>query len=163
MSMDFSKLVIPKDLTRVAPRSPRQRFGCYAILGRTLDKCRAAIAGTLGEYHFDCPLDRMLFEFKGIHGEEFKKKVADADSDKEVVVWLDSVGTVREKEEIEAWGDQVEAYRPFHDPEKREWFEGECRPLGLDPATTTLFDFLEADDRAFCERIISQNPLAIGN
>ena len=34
------------------------------------------------------------------------------------------------------------------DPEKGEWFDGEVRKLGLDPAKTTLFDWLEADDRA---------------
>ena len=41
------------DLTKQAPRSPRIRVGGYAILGRTLDKCRALIAGNIGEYHFD--------------------------------------------------------------------------------------------------------------
>lgn len=161
--MDFSKLVGPKDLTRVAPRSPRQRVGGYVILGRTIDKCRSAVAGTLGDYHYDCPLDRMLFEFKGIHADDFRAKVMDADSDKEVIIWFDSVGSPRTAEQIKAWGGRMEAYRPFDDPAKHAWFRAECEPLNLNPATTTMFDYLEADDRAFCERILRENPMSIGN
>jgi len=33
-------------------------------------------------------------------------------------------------------------------PEKREWFTEQVKPLELDPAKTTLFDWLEADDKA---------------
>ena len=46
-----------KDLSKVAPTSPRVRTGGYAILARMADKGRADIAGTVGEYHFNCPLD----------------------------------------------------------------------------------------------------------
>ena len=45
------------------PRSPRETLGGYVIAARTLDKCRASLAGTLGEYKFDCPLDNFLFGF----------------------------------------------------------------------------------------------------
>ena len=53
-----------KDLTKEAPRSPKMVLGGYVILGRTLDKCRALLGGDIGEYHFDCPLDNMLFGWK---------------------------------------------------------------------------------------------------
>ncbi len=66
-----------KDLTQESPRSPRIRVGGYAILGRTLDKCRAFLKGKIGEYHFDCPLDNMLFGFKGVKGDDFKARVAE--------------------------------------------------------------------------------------
>ena len=45
------------DLTKRPPRSPRVRLGGLVILPRMLDKGRAAIAGTIGDYHYDCPLD----------------------------------------------------------------------------------------------------------
>ena len=61
-----------KDLTKEAPRSPYDLINGFAILARTIDKCRAFIAGTIGDYHFDCPLDKTLFGFKGINAEEFK-------------------------------------------------------------------------------------------
>jgi len=61
-----------KNLTKQAPTSPRTRIGGYPLLGRMADKGRAVIAGTAGEYHFDCPLDNMLFDFKGVKGSEVK-------------------------------------------------------------------------------------------
>ena len=64
-----------KDLTKEAPRSPRVRIGGYAILARTYDNCRALLWGNIGEYHFDCPLDNMLFGFKGVKGDDFKAEV----------------------------------------------------------------------------------------
>ena len=69
-----------KDLTKVAPRSPYERIGGFAILARTIDKCRATIAGMNGEYNFDCPLDNTLFSFKGIKGDDFKAFVKDRKS-----------------------------------------------------------------------------------
>lgn len=60
-------------------------------------------------------------------------------------------------------GHRREAQRPFDDKDKWEWFQGECELLGLDPAKTTLLDYLGADDRAFCERIVRDNPISIGN
>jgi hypothetical protein len=34
------------------------------------------------------------------------------------------------------------------DPQKGAWFDSECQKLGLDGSKTTLFEWLEADDRA---------------
>jgi hypothetical protein len=33
-------------------------------------------------------------------------------------------------------------------PQKGEYFDGECRKLGIDPGKSSTFDWLEADDRA---------------
>src|SRR3982751_1749471 len=77
-----------KDLTREAPRSPKTRVGGYVILGRTYDKCRALLWGNIGEYHFDCPLDNMLFGFKGVTGDDFKTQIESGASDQQVAEWL---------------------------------------------------------------------------
>jgi hypothetical protein len=70
-----------KDLTKQPPRSPRQRLGGYAVLGRTLDKGRALLAGQVGDYHFDCRVDKLLFSFKGVTGDEVKKLLEDGATD----------------------------------------------------------------------------------
>jgi hypothetical protein len=88
----MKRKVTGKDLTREAPRSPRIRVGGYAILGRTLDKCRALVAGNIGEYHFDCPLDNMLFGFKGVKGDAFKAQIEQGASEQEMVEWLNQSG-----------------------------------------------------------------------
>jgi len=136
------------DLTKESPRSPRVRVGGYAILGRTLDKCRAFLAGTIGEYHSDCPLDNMLFGFKGIQGSDFKAEVEKGRSDDQMVEWVNTHGKKKSPEEIKAWSSEVEKTNPTNDPEKREWFEEQLKPYNLDPATTTLFQSLEVDYKA---------------
>src|SRR6202171_763145 len=70
LAYSMHKNVTGKDLTKESPRSPRIRVGGYAILGRTIDKCRALAGGNIDEYHFDCPLDKMLFGFKAVKGDD---------------------------------------------------------------------------------------------
>lgn len=138
----------PKNLAKEPPRSPRIRIGDYALLARMADKGRATLNGTAGEYHFDCPVDNLLFSFKGVKGAEVKPLLASGANDAQIAAWLDAHGTPRTEAEIRAWSDSVEANRPYDNPEQRDWFAGECARLGLKPENTTLFGYLEADDRA---------------
>jgi len=137
-----------KDLTKQAPASPRTRVGGYAILARMADKGRATLAGKNGEYHFDCPLDNMLFDFKGVKGDQVKQLLIGGESDSEIAAWFDTHGTPKTAVEIKEWSDGMEAVYPYNNPERKDWFVEQVTPLDLDPATTTLFDWLEADDRA---------------
>ncbi|HEY8903457.1 MAG TPA: DUF5069 domain-containing protein [Chthoniobacterales bacterium] len=136
-----------RDLTLGPPRSPRVRLGNYVICARTIDVCRASLVGSEGKYRFGCPLDQMLFTFKEITADDFKARVLDAESDSEVLAWLEIAGTRRSPEETIAWSMEREEFRPWRDGASREWFTKECRRLGLTPQTTTLFEYLEIDDR----------------
>ena len=144
--------IIDRDLTKQAPHSPRERNAGFAIADRTTDKCRASIAGTLGEYHYDCPLDNMLFSFKGISGGQFKTAVQAAKNYEDVGTWLQANGTKKTPVEIKTWSDAMEADSLMKNPEKRAFFIGECNKLGLDPEKSSTFDWLEADDRASFRR-----------
>ena len=139
--------IIARDLAKQAPHSPRQRIAGFAIAGRAVDKCRASLAGTLGEYHYDCPLDNLLFSFKGINGEQFKAAVQAAKNYEDVGAWLLANGTAKTPAEIKAWSDETEAGSPMKNPEKRAYFMENCSRLGLNPEMNTTFDWLEADDR----------------
>jgi hypothetical protein len=143
----MKRKITGKDLTKEAPRSPRIRVGGYAILGRTIDKCRALVAGDIGEYHFDCPLDNMLFGFKGVKGEDFKAQIEQAAGDQEMVEWLNQSGEKKTPAQINRWSEKVEAGSLYDDLEKRDFFVEETKKLGLDPEKTTTFDWLEIDDR----------------
>src|SRR3954469_8037349 len=136
------KNVVGKDLTREAPRSPRIRLGGYAILGRTIDKCRALIAGNIAEYHFDCPLDNMLFGFKGVKGADFRAQIENGASDQQMAEWLDQAGETKTPEEIKRWSDEVEASNPYTNPEQREWFVDQTKTLGLDPEKKKHFAWI---------------------
>jgi hypothetical protein len=135
------------DLAKQAPRSPKTRVGEYVILGRTLDKCRALLWGNIGEYHFDCPLDNMLFGWKGIKGDDFKREVERGASDEEMARWVTEHGDKKSPEEIAKWRDEMMTANPYHNPEKRDWFVEQVSVYKLDPAKTTLFDWLDVDDR----------------
>jgi hypothetical protein len=135
------------DLTKKAPHSPRARLAGFVIANRAIDKCRASLAGTLGEYHYDCPLDNVLFSFKGITGEQFKTAVKAAANDVEVGAWLLANGAVKTPAEIKTWSDEMEAFSPMKDPARRAHFMDNCSRLMLNPETNSIFDMLEADDR----------------
>lgn len=142
-----------KDLTKVAPRSPKERIGGFAILARAIDKGRATLAGTNGEYNFDCPLDNKLFSFKGVKGEAFKAYLAEGHTDEEMVAWLKENGSPKTDAEIKAWSDAFKTdYSYANDPAKKDWFHPECERLGLDPMKTTLFDYLDVDDKSLSEK-----------
>jgi Domain of unknown function (DUF5069) len=143
----MKKKVTGKDLRKEAPRSPRIRVGGYAILGRTIDKCRALVAGNIGEYHFDCPLDNMLFGFKGVEGDDFKAQIEQDASDQEMVEWLNQSGEKKTPAQIMRWSEKMEASSLYDNLEKWDFFVEECNKLGLDPSKTTTFDWLEVDDR----------------
>ena len=140
-------MTIAKNLVTEAPRSPRVRLGNYVILARTIDKGRALLAGQIGEYKYDCPLDQNLFTFKGITGDELLALLKSGADDAAVVNWLMESGIKRSAAEIVAWSDERERYMPDADPDKKEWFASKCNPCGLNPSTTSLFDWLEYDDR----------------
>lgn len=145
--------VSAKDLRTQAPRSPKVLLGEYAIMARTIDKCRATIAGINGEYHFDCPLDNMLFSFKGIKADEFRDVVAKGASDDEIYAWVSSHGLAKTDNEVREWTATVIAENYASKPEKKAWLEGENARLLL-PKDGTLFDFLEADDiQSFSRKI----------
>jgi hypothetical protein len=144
-----STAISAKDLSVEPPSSPNQLVAGYAILARCLDKGRAELSGSAGEYHFACPLDQMLLDFKGVKADDIKKLLKEGASNEAVADWLSTNGRNVTRAEIDAWSAKVAATRPSEseDAEKREWFAGECKRLDLDPEETTLFDYLEEDDR----------------
>ena len=139
-----------KDLTKEAPRSAYDTsLGGFAILARAVDKGRATINGTNGDFNFDCPVDNSFLSFVGIEGSALKGALAEGKTDEEIVVWVNENSTIKHTdEEKKAWADHFHNDFSYStDPQKSGWFNGECTRLGLDPMKTTLFDMLDADDK----------------
>ena len=78
------------DLTKSFPRSPRDRLDGIPMLPRTIDKARAFLAGTLGDYRFgdDSGYDRALFDTLGIDADSFLGGIRQSPDDASVVKWL---------------------------------------------------------------------------
>ena len=96
-------LALALDLTRQSPRSPQTLLGGYALAARALDKCRAALAGRAGPYHFNCPVDRIFLNFTGINLQEFEEFVATGASDSEAAAWIRMKSHVKNPTLVAAW------------------------------------------------------------
>ncbi len=141
------------DLTQTAPTSPKQRVGGYVILARMADKARADfLGGNIGDYHTDCPLDNYLLGFKGVPYSDVKQAIIAGADDAAIAKHLDSHGVSKTPEEVKAWSDGMDA-APLsglygEDADKKAYFEDQCKQLGLDFNKATVFDWLDADDKA---------------
>jgi hypothetical protein len=100
-------LPLALNLNSHAPRSPRAILAGYCVVARTLDKCRAVINGSEGEYHYDCPLDRMFFDFTGIDSGEFKAFVAESKTDDEVAEFIREKAIKRDRIEVIKWNHDL--------------------------------------------------------
>ena len=124
MNNEKLKLLAP-DLTKNYPRSPRETLAGYVIAARMLDKCRAVVAGTAGEYHFNCPLDNQFLGFAGIDAEQFKAFVATGATDVEVAGWIEQHSKVKDRAEIIVWNNKLRCTRLCDMPiNLQEFLEG---------------------------------------
>jgi hypothetical protein len=100
----MSSITPPTELTQRPPRSARIRLGGYVILPRIIDKCRALLAGTIGEYKYACPLDMRFFDFVLIDPAVFKGQVESGLGDGALIDWVTtSAGRKHSDYEIELW------------------------------------------------------------
>ncbi|MBI2579445.1 MAG: DUF5069 domain-containing protein [Candidatus Aenigmarchaeota archaeon] len=129
------------DLAKNFPRSPYDMLAGVVMLPRTIDKARASNAGTLGEYHYNCPLDKKVLEFFGISAGEFAKKVRELKSDEKITGWLSGRKTQKEKD---AFNSMMRHLGP-DTPEKKAWLREQIRAHGKH--VTTYFDNLDADEK----------------
>ena len=141
---------IAPDLTQRPPRSPRTRLGGYVLLPRMLDKCRATIAGTNGEYNFDCPIDQHIIRFTGIDPAALKAAVATGMGDGEVLAWIEAhAAHAHTPWEIAQWSEYHERRGPDSDAETLGYF---LEAVGKFTTTRedirTWADLLDLDD--FC-------------
>jgi len=116
--------LLAKDLTNEYPRSPRETLAGYVLAARCLDKCRAALNGTQGEYHYNCPLDQIWLRFAAIDAEEFKNHVATGATDAEVAQWITARAKQRPRVEVVQWNNrQRDLHLSDLPPETQEFME----------------------------------------
>ena len=118
---------------------------------RTLDKCRASLNNSLGEYHFDCPVDNMFFGFTGITADEFKDVVATGASDEEVAEWVQQHAKPRERIEIIKWNNDLRYKRlsemDDHTQEYMEDYIPQFVPKHLQHHIDYFFDIYDAEEK----------------
>ena len=124
------------DLTKEFPRSPRAELGSIKILPRAIDKARAQLRGSLGEYvYYGCRFNRKLFDTLGVTDDEFLDAVRTAPDDESVQAWIEEL-VCPERAKIDALNAWVENNTPA--PGEEEAFKDELERIdpGNDSART---------------------------
>lgn len=134
------------DLRKIFPRSPHETLGGYVHLPRMIDKARAKLAGKLGEYIWNCPLDQRLMPFIRVTEPELFAAIRKARNDAEVLAWVQRRAR-RSPAEIKRWSEAMRARAPRTQKQK-EWFAKRCAQLGRNPGELrTYFDLLDAEEK----------------
>ena len=131
------------DLRKDFPRSMRTTVGGYAHLARMIDKCRAVLAGTEGEYIYPCPIDKHLLDFVGISSDQFTAAVKSHQSDEGVVAWFLAVAKPCATGELEEWNKELLARGPSS-PESAARFK-QYRDA-VDPSRTDIAAWADLQD-----------------
>ena len=131
------------DLRTTFPRSMRVRLEGYVHLARMIDKCRAVLAGTEGEYIYPCPMDDRLMAFAGITAAQFTAAVKQHLSDEGVIQWFRGMATPHPQAELEEWKRMMLSRGPTT-PEKQASFN-KYRDA-VDPSRTDLTSWADLQD-----------------
>lgn len=133
------------DLTREFPRSPRETLGGFVLAARAVDKCRAVLAGTGGDYHSGCPLDEMFLSFAGIPYDSFRDFVATGAGDEEIGGWIEKNHQVASRIEIIRWNNELRGKRISELPDGVQEFLEDYIPKFL-PKNRPVYAFFDVYD-----------------
>jgi hypothetical protein len=111
------------DLTKTYPRSVHERVAGVVQLGRTIDKARASVAGTIGEYHYNCPMDQAVFRFLGIDDPEAFARLATQTTDAALEEQIERrYVSKKSPAEIERWNQEWLEHRPDPGSDSERYF-----------------------------------------
>ncbi len=136
------------DLTTSYPRSVKEHVAGVVMLGRTIDKAKALAHGNIGEYHYNCPMDKVLFEAFGIDHEAFLDKIKSMKDDSEIEAFAHEHIAKKSPEEIASFNEHFLEHKPAAGSEG-ETYVLELRN-SLDPSRTditTWADLLDLDEK----------------
>ena len=115
-----------------------------------LDKGRATIAGTNGEFTYDAPLDQHLKDFLGLDMVALKEQLASGKGDGEILEWINANSEhKRAAWEIDAWSNFMDRRGPSGDVETLAFFAEYVGKFSKDREDIkTWFDLVDLDDHA---------------
>ena len=145
------------DLRNHFPRSMRVKMAGYVHLARMIDKCRAVLAGTEGEYIYPCPMDDRLMEFAGITTDQFTAAVKANSSDDLVEKWFTRIVKTHTPAELDEWNRMMLSRGPST-LKKQEYFN--TLRDAVDPSRTDLTAWADLQDLEEGRDVPRQNPVA---
>ncbi len=134
------------DLTKQYPRSPYSEIGGFVMLGRTVDKARAHNAEKLGEYIYDCPLDRLVFEFLGVSPEDLAEAVKENSTDEEIMAWVTRKDVPRDSEAVREFNMSLKGRAPVTEEQKQRFKLTLEKFAPGRKDVSTWFDLIDAEE-----------------
>jgi len=134
----------------------RVKIEGYVHLARMIDKCRAVLAGTAGEYIYPCPMDDRLMEFAGIRVDQFTAAVKANPTDEAVEKWFTQKAMTHPPTELDAWNRLMLSRGPST-PKKQKYFN-KLRDA-VDPSRTDLTSWADLQDLEEKRNIPRQEPV----
>ncbi|MDH5641731.1 MAG: DUF5069 domain-containing protein [Nitrospira sp.] len=131
------------DLRTGFPRSMSAKIAGHVHVARMIDKCRAVLAGTEGEYIYPCPMDERLLEFTGLTSKQFTAAVKTNPTDDGVAAWFTQAAKPHSPAELEAWNRSLLARGPSS-PESAARFKTYLD--AIDPSRTDLTAWSDLQD-----------------
>jgi hypothetical protein len=131
------------DLRRNFPRSMRAKLEGHVHLARMIDKCRAVLAGTEGEYIYPCPMDFRLLEFAGLTDTQFTQAVQTNPTDEGIAAWFRQTAKPRSTAELDDFNQKLLQRGPSS-PESAEKFKKYLN--AVDPSRTDLTAWSDLQD-----------------
>jgi hypothetical protein len=136
------------DLTKEFPRSVRTKLAGVVMLGRATDKGKATAAGPAGEYNYDCPMDKAVFDFLGIDAAAYLEKIKSAKNDADIEAYAREFTNKKSPAELDAWNEAFLNRAPEAGSEGEKYFL-ELRN-SIDPSRTDITawaDVLDLDEK----------------
>jgi hypothetical protein len=136
------------DLTKTYPASVRETMHGIVQLKRTIDKGKAQAAGTIGDYNYDCPMDKHLFEFLDLDGDTLLDVIKSASNDAEISEFVAPYVHAKDDAEIETFNREWLKYAPEPGTPAEGYFlklRSEVAPDRTD--VTAWADLLDLDEK----------------
>jgi hypothetical protein len=140
--------MLKRDLTTSYPRSVRNKVLGVVQLGRAIDKGTALANGLNGEYNYDCPMDKGVFDFLGVDGGAVLDVIKKAQSESEIEAYLKPYVDKKTPQQIEAFNTEFLTHGPAAGSDAEKYFldlRSQVGPGRTD--VTTWPDLLDLDEK----------------
>ena len=140
--------MLKRDLTTSYPRSVRDKVLGVVQLGRAIDKGIAKANGLNGEYNFDCPMDKALFEFLALDGGALLNEISKAQDEIAIEAYVKPFVDKKSAQEIEHFNEHFLQHGPQAGSDAEKYFlslRDEVAPDRTDVSTWP--DLLDLDEK----------------
>ena len=140
------------DLSKVFPRSPKQKMAGLVHLGRMIDKARAFKEKKLADYIYPCPLDRIILNFLCIEADTFAN-ITVKKKDEEISNWVKELIKSKTPFDLVLINKIILEKKP--DSEDRLQYYNKTRDK-IDPSrsdVTTWVDLMDLEEGRFPQKV----------